>query len=56
VAASAGPSSRAIARVFLTVVALAAALYLLYLVRSVVGLVADLAETPKPREMLPVSG
>ena len=33
------PSTRAIAKVFLTVAALAGALYLLYLVRSVVGLV-----------------
>jgi predicted PurR-regulated permease PerM len=40
VAESAGPSSTAVARIFLTVVALAVGLYLLYLVRSVVGLAA----------------
>lgn len=38
-APSSGPSARATARVFLTVAGLAALLYLLYLVRSVVGLV-----------------
>jgi len=38
-APSSGPSARATARVFLTVASLAALLYLLYLVRSVVGLV-----------------
>ena len=38
--AGSGPSTRTIARIFFTVVALAAGLYLLYLVRSVVGLVA----------------
>jgi len=38
-APSSGPSTRATARVFLTVASLAALLYLLYLVRSVVGLV-----------------
>ena len=35
-----GPSTRAITRVFLTIAALAGGLYLLWLVRSVVGLVA----------------
>jgi predicted PurR-regulated permease PerM len=40
VAASGGPSSRTIARIFLTLVAMAAGLYLLFLVRSVVGLLA----------------
>lgn len=38
--AGSGPSTRTIARIFFTVVALAAVLFLLYLVRSVVGLVA----------------
>jgi predicted PurR-regulated permease PerM len=38
-ASSPAPSTRAIAKVFLTVAGLAAALYLLYLVRTVVGLV-----------------
>lgn len=38
--AASGPSTRTIARVFFTVAALAIALYVLYLVRSVLGLVA----------------
>jgi predicted PurR-regulated permease PerM len=38
--AASGPSTRAIARVFFTVAGLAIALYVVYLVRSVVGLVA----------------
>ena len=38
--ASSGPSTQTIVRVFLTVVALVAALYFLYLIRKVVGLLA----------------
>jgi predicted PurR-regulated permease PerM len=39
-AGSSGPSTRTVVRVFLTIVAVAAALYFLYLIRSVVGEVA----------------